>query len=1052
MTARHYKEEGKLPRFSLDRRITVLVLFLSTLVVGTVAALGIPIQLIPSGFSDPFLWVRVPWENAPSRDVLDKVVLPLEEELSTVRGIDRMTTVSTVGAGMAFLGFKQSTDMDVAYREVRDRLERARVRFPAEIDRVYVNKDDASGIPVYMLGIAVDPTVENSYDLIQNTIRQRLLRVAGVASIEIHGLMEKEILIELDREKTAAAGLNIWQLAQGLGSDNFTMASGTVMEGSSKMLLRSVARFNSLEELENRIVGPSTRLRDIAKITYEEPEKDFRVRAMSDPAVAMEVLKEGEANVKEVSTAVLAEVERIENDPRFQGMTLVTLFNQGEIIDEALMTMLNSGMIGGGIAIFVLLFFLRRIRLTVILALSIPLSILIGLTVMYFAGESLNLLTLLGLMICVGLLVDNSVVVAENIHRLHREGLGRREACIHGAGEVALAITMSTLTTIVVFAPVALVDGPGQFFLLRLAIPVCVSVAASLVVALVFIPLCVYLTLPLGSSAADPGKFRRVHDRVVVWVRSAYEATFGRANRVYASLLAFFLERRLDLILAIAMVFALTVAIPGKYVEFVEGQEEERGGFGLSIRMPETSTLEETEEWFLQAEKVVEDSKDELDLDGWFLYHDKTSGDLQGWFKRPRTNDLSPKEATRIVKDALPPKPGMRVTMHGVDEGREEGKGDSEYTVAIYGEDPDALDEVKDQLEDFFVRVDGVLGVKGGNQAPPNQLGILVDRERAQRYGVNPQHVAGVVSTALMGIQLPKFRDGGKEVPVRVRYEEADRESLAELADFLVPTGRGDTLPLSALTDHEFLPAPETIVRRNKRIGRALTLELEEDGAKETRDRLTMIQAGIDLPEGITFGGNVQRQSFNQNMSSMRFALVLSVVLIYLLMGFLFESFILPLSIILTIPLSILGVYWSHWMTGKDIDFLGVVAMILLVGVVVNNGIVLIDYVIRLRSQGRSRREALLTATNRRFRPIMMTAITTIGGLVPLALAGANSIGLSYTSFSMTLIGGMTTATLLTLLVVPVFYALFDDAREVCTAAMRRAIGSRARETEPKTA
>jgi HAE1 family hydrophobic/amphiphilic exporter-1 len=1053
MTARHYEEEGKLPRFSLDRRITVLVLFLSTIVVGTVATLGIPVQLIPSGYNDPFLWVRVPWENAPSRDVLDKVVLPLEEELSTVRGIDRITTVSTVGTGMAFIGFKQGTDMDVAYREVRDRVERARARFPDEIDRVFVNKDDASGIPVYMLGIAVDPGVQNGYDLIQNTIRQRLLRVAGVASIKVHGLREKEILIELDREKTAAAGLNIFQLGQGLGSDNFTMASGTVREGSRKLLLRSVARFDSLEALENRIVGPNTRLKDIARITYEEPEKEFRVRAMSNPAVAMEVLKEGEANVKEVSAAVLAEVRRIETDPRFRGMTMVTLFNQGEVIDEALSTLLNSGMIGGGIAVFVLLFFLRRIRLTIIVALSIPLSILIGLTVMYFAGESLNLLSLLGLMICVGLLVDNSVVVAENIHRLHREGLDRRESCIHGAGEVALAITMSTLTTIVVFAPVALVDGPGQFFLMRLALPVCVSVAASLGVALVFIPLCVYLTLPIGGVDRPPGRFQRSHDRAVVWVRAAYEATFGRVNRAYTSLLGFFLVRRFDLILAIAVVFALTMAIPGRTVEFVEGQEEERAGFGLNIRMPQSSTLEETEEWFLKAEKVVEDRKDELDLDGWFLFHDKTSGELQGWFKRPRTNDMNPAEAARIVKEALPLQPGMTVRTFGSDEGRTESKGETEYTVAFYGEDPEALTEIKDQLEDFFVRVEGVLGVKGGNETPPNQLGILVDRERAQRYEVNPQHVAGVVSTALMGMQLPKYRDaGGKEIPVRVRYEEADRESLSELSDFLVPTGQGGLLPLSALTNPEFLPAPETIVRRNKRIGRAFTLELDKEVATETRERLTVIQAGIDLPEGITFGGNTQRQSFNEDMAALNFALFLSIALIYLLMGFLFESFILPLSIIFTIPLSILGVYWTHWMTGKDIDFLGVVAMVLLVGVVVNNGIVLIDYVNRLRNQGHSRREALLTATSLRFRPIMMTAITTIGGLVPLALAGANSIGLSYTSFSMTLIGGMTTATLLTLLVVPVFYALFDDARDVCTAAIRRALGSRVRKTEPKTA
>jgi HAE1 family hydrophobic/amphiphilic exporter-1 len=1041
VTPRHYEEEGKLPRFSLDRRITVLVLFLTLLVVGAVAALRIPVELFPSGYDDPFLWVGVPWENAPAREVLDKVSLPLEEELSTVRGIDNLFTVSTVGAARAFMQFKHGTDMDVAYREVRDRIERARSRFPEDIDRVHIMKDDQSGIPVKMLGVAVDPEIRDAYDLIQNALVQRMSRVDGVASVEVHGVLEKEILIELDREKTSAAGLNIWDLAQGLGGDNFTMASGTVREGSRKLLLRSVARFSNLEELENRIVGANTRLRDVATVSYQEPKRDFRVRAMSRPAVAIEVLKEGEANVKKVSAAFDAEMERIERDPRFAGLWMATLFDQGKIIDESLDTLLNSGMIGGTIAVIVLLFFLRRIRLTIIIALAIPLSILIGLTVMYFAGESLNILTLLGLMICIGLLVDNSVVVAENIHRLHRERLERRQACVHGAGEVGLAITMSTLTTIVVFAPVAIVDGPGQFFLLRLALPVCVSVAGSLLVALVFIPLCVYLTLPTRNGNGGPGLFRWAHDRGVAGLRVGYEATFGRLNRAYNGMLAFFLQRRLDLILVVLLVFAITVAIPIQNVDFVEVQEEERAGFGIHVELPPTNTLEETEEWFLQAEKIVESKKDELDLDGWWHVHEATDGRLHGWFNSPRTNEVSPTEATRIVKEALPKQPGVRLRIRGEEEGRDDGRNKTVHTINIQGEDPDLLDEVKRDLEAFFARVEGVVGVRGGNEPPPNELGIVVDRERAQRYGVNPQHVAGVVSTALMGMQLPKYRDGAKEVPVRIRYQEQDRESLTELADFRVPTSQGEMLPLSALTETQFLPTPQTIVRRNKRMGRVVTLELGEENEQETRRRLAALQAGIDLPEGVSFGADAQELSFNEDMSSLWFALAISIVLIYLLMGFLFESFILPLSIILTIPLSIIGVYWTHFVLGKDIDFLGMVAIVLLVGVVVNNGIVLIDYVNRLRHQGQARLEAVLAATNRRFRPIMMTAITTIGGLIPLALAGSSSIGLSYKSFAMTLIGGMTTATLLTLLVVPVFYTLFDDAREACSAALRRALG-----------
>ncbi|MBW2278710.1 MAG: efflux RND transporter permease subunit, partial [Deltaproteobacteria bacterium] len=287
---------------------------------------------------------------------------------------------------------------------------------------------------------------------------------------------------------------------------------------------------------------------------------------------------------------------------------------------------------------------------------------------------------------------------------------------------------------------------------------------------------------------------------------------------------------------------------------------------------------------------------------------------------------------------------------------------------------------------------------------------------------------------------------------VRVRFQESDRESLTELANFQVPTDSGDELPLSALTTVRFLNASQTIVRRDTSIGRSITLELEEGKEEETRAVLIALQAGIDLPEGVSFGANRQQQDLDEDLAGLSFALVLSIIFIYLLMGFLFESFILPLSIILTIPLSIIGVRWVHFASGRDIDFLGVVAGILLVGVVVNNGIVLVDYINRLRTRGMPRREAVLKATDLRFRPIMMTAITTIGGMVPLALAGANSIGLSYTSFSLTLIGGMSTATLLTLLVVPVFYTFFDDAREVASGLVARVLGRKAEQIEASEA
>ncbi|UCF69527.1 MAG: efflux RND transporter permease subunit, partial [Acidobacteriota bacterium] len=894
-------------------------------------------------------------------------------------------------------------DMDVAYREVRDRIERARRALPEDVDRVYIRKDDIDGIPVYVIGIAIGEDVSDPYDLIQHEIIQPLARVPGVASVRAEGLEEKEVLIDLDRERTEAAGLNIYDLSLQLMDDNFTLASGHVRDASRKLPLRSVARYRSLEELEDTWVSPRVRLSDIATLRYEVPEVTYRARAMSRPAVALLVLKEGQANTREVSERVQAAFDQIQRDPRVEGLGMLPLFDQGEVIDESLETMLNSGTIGGMLAFLVLMFFLRRFRLTLIVALSIPISLLIGLTVMYFGGETLNIISLLGLMICVGLLVDNSVVVAENIHRLHRAGASRREAAVRGAGEMALAITMSTLTTIVVFLPVALVEGPGQFFLMRLALPVSVSLAGSLLVALVFIPVSVYLTLPNGG--AQQAARSRIRSLVERSLRRGYEMTFGGLGRAYNKALAFFLVRRLDLVIALVAVFAVTIALTRDRVEMVPIQEDEQAGFEIAVEMPVSATFEETEQWFLAAEKVIEDSAEEFGLDGWFLFHRKTGGELQGWFTRPRRTDHTPREVAEAIKQRVPKKAGIKLYA-GRESEVDEESGEQIYGLKLYGEDPERLESTGKALEQLLTRVDGVLGLKLATERQPNELGLVIDRDRARRYGANPRVIAGLVGFALRGRTLPKFIHEGREIPVRIRFEQQDRDNLEQLGAFRVPTQSGALLSLSTLTDPRLLASPDYIMRENKRISRSITLELVEGQEKPARERLDALLAGVDLPEGISFAATDSTTELNEDVEGLKFAGLLSVVFIYLLMGFLFESFILPLSIILTIPLAAIGVLGVHAIVGRDIDFLGLVGIVLLIGVVVNNGIVLIDYLHRLRARGLARREAILLAAERRFRPIMMTAITTIGGLIPLAFSGASQIGISYTSFSLTLIGG----------------------------------------------
>jgi hydrophobic/amphiphilic exporter-1 (mainly G- bacteria), HAE1 family len=685
----------------------------------------------------------------------------------------------------------------------------------------------------------------------------------------------------------------------------------------------------------------------------------------------------------------------------------------------------------------VLLFFLRRFRMSLIIALSIPISMVVALVAMYFAGESLNILSLLGLMISVGLLVDNSVVVAENIHRIHREeGVGRREAAIRGAAEIALAITTATLTTMVVFLPVALVEGEGQFFLLRLAIPISVSLLASLLVALILVPLAVYLTLPASGSRVEGSAWQRGHERANAVLRGLYEQTFGRLSRIYTASLGHFLRRRLDLLLALVAAFVLTSVASKDRFEIVPMSEDDQAMFQISIEMPRSVTFPETQAYFRRAERELETLSGEFGLDYYVVFHQRYFGQIQGAIAADRRGEMSPRVMTERIVERLPEMPGVEVRTGMMREADEETA--AVETVTLFGEDARQLDELARDLEDAFLRVPGVIGMRAGEQSRPNELALVLDRDLAQRQEVDPQTVAGLVGYALRGQPLPRVYLGGRDIPVRVRFEESDREGLAQLGSFAVPTGNGGAVSLSSLVDVRQLPAATSIWRRNKQTARRMVFELEPGKEEEARAAVHATMARLDLPEGVAFGPRVARGGDSEEARNLRFAAMLSILFVYLLMGFLFESFILPLSILITIPLANLGVTWIHILVGRPMDFLGLVGVVILIGVVVNNGIVLIDYVHRLRERGYERSEALLLASERRFRPIMMTALTTICGMVPLTLSAPMQIGLSYKSFGLTLIGGMVTSSLLTLLVVPVFYTLFEDAR----TALGRAVAS----------
>ncbi len=1023
---------GKMAEFSLDRRVTVFVILITIMVVGYIATLGIPRDLFPRGYESKFLHVVVPWRNAPAQEILERITRPLEAELSTIKDLVDLSSMSSQDSSRVNLQFKRNVDIDVAYREVRDRVERARLRFPDDVDQVFIRREDPDSIPVAVLGLAIDPSITDPYTLVEKKIMLPLKRMDGVANVISDGIVEKEIIIDLDKQKTDAHGLNIYQMSQNLARDNFTLASGNVRQGGREYLLRSIATYRTPDELKSRPITEWLQLNHIAKLSLTEPERDFVVRVNGNPAVAVIIFKEGDANTVEVCEQVSAEVERMKVDPLFEGIQMELFFNQGRIIQSSIGNLITGGQIGGALAAVVLLIFLKRFRMTLIVTASIPLSLLISLTVMYFTGESLNMITILGLVICVGLLVDNSIVVAENIYRYLQDGHPVRRAAVQGAGEIALAITMATLTTVIVFLPVALVEGEGQFFLIRLALPISVSLIASLFVALMFIPLsaCITLRSRQDSAPLRTGALNRALDAI-------YRRTVIPLGRFYHGTLAVFLKNRLDLFLLTAAVFSVTFGWVAPQLDIVPNQEEDRMSFQIGVKMPNNSNIKDTGKLFDQLEAVMKKESEELKLEGFMFVHYERGGRVDGWLDPDRDYELSGREMMDRIIKAFPQPPGVKYQT-GRESQVQEAKGRTVFTVKLEGEDSDQLQDLAEKLEPRFLAVPGIIGIRTGNERPPNELALQIDRERSTDANVNPEYISGVVGYALRGRRLSRFHFDDREIPVTVRYAEEDRDTLDSLANFLVPTMDGDYLPVSALTSVQKIQTARGIFRSNKKTTHTLTLDLKADDAGKTRQSLTELQQSIDLPEGVSFGRQFGDLTFNQELASLQFAAGLSVVFIYLLMGILFESFILPLSIILTIPLASIGVVWIHYLTGKDLDMLGFVGAILLIGVVVNNGIVLVDYINRLRQQGMERTAAVLQATDRRFRPILMTALTTIIGMIPLTISKPTEIGLSYKSFGLTLIGGMAAATLLTLLIVPVFYTLFDDLRQCLSRTVRR--------------
>lgn len=1003
------RSESRLTRMAVERKVATLMLTLSIMVLGLVAWFRIPVELVPSGFSPPFLYVEVPTLRSAPRDIEQRVAEPFEAALRLVKGVERVETrIGSNSAGF-LVALANRTNMDVAYNEVREQLDRARVGMGDEVLAYFVWKYNPSDDPVVWLGISTEREGDQLAGRVQTSIVPQLERVEGVSRVELIGAPDDAVEVDFDLARMAARGLTTTEAVESLRRAGFLLSAGAMETRSGRQPVRVLAELESLADLSSLPVGRSVKLGEVATVKMVDRAERMIHRVNGQEAIFVAVFKESAANAVEVSTATkraLAEV--IAREPRLASLKQHVLFDQGSMIETSIGDLYGSALEGAALAILILWLFLRRAVITVVIALTIPASLLIAVTVMYFSGYSLNILSLTGLILAVGMVVDNAIVVSEQIERRISAGVPRREAVIGGASEVGLAITVSTATHVMAFVPITLMSGSQSvtFYLSQLGLPVCASIVASLFVSLIWIPwIAAHLPWAIPGMPIAEDKVR-VEDRFARWLGVA-------------------LRHRGDVALVATLLFA-SVFLLGDKVQQSDQAQANIGDVRMIYAFDDNVTVNEQERVLAEAERILLASREELGLRDVVVR-------MGGWMGRPQIRCfLVPPDDRKLTREGVitalqervPRVPGAKWSLTWDSS---EGVGGIDLMIA--GRQSTQLDALLPAVIERLERLPGVTSVVRRNDASSSrELQLRPDREIAATLGLPVGAVGAFVDLALRGREVGQLVGGDEPVKIYASAGAAAATSPAALNALPLPTLSG-MVPLGSVTKGQVASGIGSIERVNGRTVAQLVVRTSREDIDALGKEMDRALATFPWPEGYGPEKGSRLTGIASNNSDLFMAFLLATVFIFLLMGFLFESFVLPLAILFSVPFAFTGAIWTLYLTGTPFDVMAGIGLVILVGVVVNNGIVLIDLVAELRRGGLTRTEALVAAGRERFRPVVMTALTTIVGLIPMAFGTTAIVGIPYAPLGRSLMGGMLFSTVLTLVVVPVAYTVLDDLR-----------------------
>lgn len=991
---------------SLRRPVTTMMVFISFVVIGIIASRMVPLEYFPD-ISFPGAYISVPYPNSTPEEVERNITRPIEEAIATISGLERINSSSSENQAGIFVQFKMGSDISLKAMELKEKIDGIRNQLPNDLERFFINKFSAQDNPMMNLRISSERDLSNAYELLNRNLKQRIERIPGVAKVDLYGVEQKQIRIELIPERLEAHNVNLNQLAQTLRRSNFSVTAGKIEDAGKRYLVRPTGEITDPAEFANLVIGPDhLQLQDIATVGYGTPDRDYGRHLDQKYAIGLDVFKESGANTVAVGDRVLAEIDKVSALPEMRGINIFEMHNQATGIISSLMELLKAGLLGALFSIIILYLFLRRISTTLIVALAVPFSLVVTLGLLYFMDLSLNILSMMGLMLAVGMLVDNAVVVTENIHRNQNLMDDKFEATKRGVRQVAMAVTAGTLTTIIVFLPnIISEDSMIAIQLYHVAITIILALSASLLISLTVIPL-------LTSKVKAPEKTGR-------------EGLIDKMQNKYAGLLSWLLRRRYTSVFLILGIL-VSVAIPMKFTNIDMFPSSQSRELYLHYNLNDTYTLEVVEQSVNRIEQYLYDNKAKFEIDAVYSYFETGSASSTILLT---DDDEAEKDVTTIKKEIQENLPNLAIGKPSFEY--RDRTGGEQLRIFVIGESSDVLVDLADEVVRRLKNVPGLADVRSEAETGTEEVQVVVDRERARNMGVSSQQVADLVSNSMRGINLRRVRGEHGETDVVLALRESDRQTISDLMKLPVSINDSASIKLASIADYRMSQSPRSIQRENRQTSLGITINLDGLSMDKAQERIFPILDQINYPAGYGWSKGRNFQEDQEAMDEMLVNMLLAMFLIYLVMASLFESVLFPSSIITSIFFGVIGVFWFFFITGTTFSFMAMIGILILMGIVVNNGIVLIDHIHQLRLSGMPRFDALIKGCRDRMRPILMTAGTTVLGLLPLCF-GTTQIGGDgppYFPMARAIVGGLTFSTVITLIILPAIYLILDDIK-----------------------